>query len=89
MHLRTPSDHWDYLQTVAASSLNEARPDAQLRLLKALYALPEPVQERPDFDSLERVILDCNWSVPEAREELQCFVNDFISRNRLSKRLTK
>jgi hypothetical protein len=45
------------------------------------------LQERPDFDALERIILECNWADPAALKQLQSFVDDFISRNRLSKHL--
>ena len=87
MHTRVHPDPWDCLQVVAVSSFKDARADAQLRLLKALYTLPEPLQERPDFDALECRVLECNWAEPAAREQLQSFVKEFISRNRLSKDL--
>jgi hypothetical protein len=85
MHTRVQSDPWDCLQIAAARALKDNAKDSQVRLLKALYALPQPFQERPDFDALERAVLECVWSEPEALEQLQSFIDDFISRNRLSK----
>ena len=86
MHTRVHPDPWSRLQ-IAASSLNQTGQDAQRKLLKALYGLPEALQERPDFDALERIILECNWADPAALKQLQSFVDDFISPNRLSKHL--
>ena len=80
---RAQVDQWTRLQMVAASSLKDASPEARLRLLKALYSLPEPVQEMPDFDALERTVLECHWAEPSARAQLQLFFEDFISRNRI------
>ena len=87
MHTRVHPDPWSRLQ-IAASSLNQKTgQEAQRRLLKALYGLPEALQERPDFDALERIILECNWADPAALKQLQSFVDDFISRNRLGTHL--
>jgi hypothetical protein len=84
MHLRVQRDPWSCLQ-IAVSSLKQASQDGRLSFLKTLYSLPEALQERPDFDALELTVLECNWTEPAARERLQSFVNDFISRNRLSR----
>ena len=86
MHTRVQPDPWTSLE-IAATSLKQPGQDALRRLLKALYGLPEALQERPDFDALERIILECNWADPAALKQLQSFVDDFISRNRLSKHL--
>ena len=76
MHVRVQPDPWSCLQIAAARSL--AGTGDRVRLLKALYTLPEALQEKPDFDALERVILECNWTDPAARQQLQSFVDDFI-----------
>jgi hypothetical protein len=86
MHTRVQPDPWTRLE-IAATSLKQPGQDAHRRLLEALYAFPDALQERPDFDALERIILECNWADPAALKQLQSFVDDFISRNRLSKHL--
>jgi hypothetical protein len=81
MHVRVQPDPWSCLQIAAARSL--AGTGDRVRLLKALYSLPEPVQEMPDFDALERTVLEWHWADPSARAQLQLFFDDFISRNRI------
>ena len=86
MHTRVRPDPWTRLE-IAATSLKHPGQGAHRKLLKALYGLPEALQERPDFDAVERIILECNWADPAALKQLQSFVDDFISRNRVSKHL--
>jgi hypothetical protein len=53
---RAQPDPWTRLE-IAATSLKQPEQDTKRRLFKALYALPDALQEGPDFDALERTVL--------------------------------
>jgi hypothetical protein len=58
------SDPWAARLQFAACLLKQPSQNIP-QLLRALYALREPLQEGPDFDALERVFLECNWLEPD------------------------